>query len=241
MFEVIVGAVAVIAGIMAGISGAGIGSVLTPLLSFQIDIKLAIAAVAIPHLCGSVMRLLLMWRSVDHRLLLNFGILSAAGGLVGAWIHSFLSNYILTLLFAILLILAGLTGVFGLTERLKFGRWTGWVAGAISGFLGGMVGEQGGFRAAALLGFDVKKDAFIATATAIALMVDVSRTPVYLYTQWDRLGSVWVLITVAAAGVIIGTLFGRQALRWIPEDKFHKVVSGIITALGILMLFRTGG
>ena len=159
MFEVIVGAIAVIAGIMAGISGAGIGSVLTPLLSFQIDIKLAIAAVAIPHLCGSVMRLLLMWRSVDHRVFLNFGILSAAGGLVGAWIHSFLSNYILTLLFAILLILAGLTGVFGLTERLKFGRWTGWVAGAISGFLGGMVGEQGGFRSAALLGFDVKKDA----------------------------------------------------------------------------------
>lgn len=101
MFEVIVGAVAVIAGIMAGISGAGIGSVLTPLLSFQID--------------------------------------------VGAWIHSFLSNYILTLLFASLLILAGLTSVFGLTKRLKFGRWTGWVAGAISGFLGGMVGEQGGF------------------------------------------------------------------------------------------------
>jgi uncharacterized protein len=104
-----------------------------------------------------------------------------------------------------------------------------------------MVGEQGGFRAAALLGFNVRKDAFIATATAIALMVDAARTPVYLYTQWDRLGSVWVLITVAAAGVIIGTLIGRQALRWIPEDKFHKVVSSIITALGILMLFRTGG
>ncbi|MGH2397390.1 MAG: hypothetical protein ACRDFW_10460, partial [bacterium] len=67
-----------------------------------------------------------------------------------------------------------------------------------------------------------------------------SRTPVYLYTQWDRLGSVWILITVAAASVIIGTLFGQQALRWIPEDKFHKVVSGIIIALGIFMLFRTG-
>lgn len=86
----------------------------------------------------------------------------------------------------------------------------------------------------------MKKDAFIATATAIALMVDASRTPVYLYTQWDRLGSVWILITVAAASVIIGTLFGQQALRWIPEDKFHKVVSGIIIALGIFMLFRTG-
>lgn len=112
--------------------------------------------------------------------------------------------------------------MFGLTERLKFGRWTGWLGGAISGFLNGMVGEQGGFRSAALLGFDVKKDAFIATATAIALMVDAFQNARLPLPQWDRLGSVWVLITVAAAGVIIETLFGRRALRWIQKTSFTK-------------------
>ncbi len=38
------------------------------------------------------------------------------------------------------------------------GKKTAWVAGAASGFFGGIAGEQGGFRAIGLLGFDLKKD-----------------------------------------------------------------------------------
>ncbi len=71
---------------------------------------------------------------------------------------------------------------------MKFGRTAAWIAGALSGMFGGLVGNQGGIRSAALLGFDLKRDEFVATATAIALLVDVFRMPVYAATQFGADG-----------------------------------------------------
>lgn len=86
-------------------------------------------------------------RHVDRQVLVRFGILSAAGGLLGAWLQRFVHSSLLTGLFGGLLVLAGLIGALGLTERMRFGRLAAWASGALSGFLGGLVGEQGGFRA----------------------------------------------------------------------------------------------
>ena len=44
-----------------------------------------------------------------------------------------------------------------------FHGWAAWIAGAMSGFLGGLVGNQGGIRTAAMLGFEVPRQAFVAT------------------------------------------------------------------------------
>ena len=55
---------------------------------------------------------------------------------------------------------------------MRLGKTAAVVAGIGSGFFGGLVGNQGGIRTGALLSFDVEKEKFIATATAIAIVVD---------------------------------------------------------------------
>jgi len=50
--------------------------------------------------------------------------------------------------------------------------------------------------------------AFVATATAIALIVDLARVPVYLMTQGQDILNLWFVITAATAGVVIETLIG---------------------------------
>jgi uncharacterized membrane protein YfcA len=121
-------------------------------------------------------------------------------------------------------------------ERMRFGRRTAWIAGFVSGGLGGLAGTQGGIRAAALMGFDLSKNAFVAVSTATGLIVDLARGPVYLATQWDELRSAWLLILLAAIGVVIGTLAGQRLLRWIPEALFRRLVAGLILALGLSMI-----
>jgi len=56
MFHLLIFAASVAAGAIAAISGFGIGSVLTPLVSIHTDTKLAIAIVSIPHLVGTFHR-----------------------------------------------------------------------------------------------------------------------------------------------------------------------------------------
>src|SRR5205807_10270620 len=111
----------------------------------------------------------------------------------------------LAIVFALLLMFAGVGSLTGFAQRMRFsGRRSALVGGALSGLLGGLVGNQGGIRAAALLGFDVEREASGATATAGALIVDGARIPVYLATQGAELGSRWPLLVLLAVGAVLG-------------------------------------
>jgi uncharacterized membrane protein YfcA len=187
-----------------------------------------------------VLRFWLLRAHVSRRLLLTFGLTSAAGGLLGAALQARASSASLTLVFAELLIFAGASGVPRLSERMRFGGRMAWVAGAVSGLFGGLVGNQGGIRSAALTGFDVPKEAFVATAAAMGLVVDAARMPVYFATELRPGGPGWLLAVFATAGVILGTLGGARWLRRMPQRLFRPVVSTLILALGIYMLTRAG-
>src|SRR5262249_20799690 len=150
------------------------------------------------------------------------------GGLTGALLHNLAESPVLTAVLGGLLVFAGVTGLTGVAQRIRFGGWMAWVAGAVSGLLGGLVGDQGGIRSAAMLGFDVPRHAFVATATAIALIVDGARVPVYLATQGGEVTGTWPFLGAATAGAVVGTLAGERILRSVPESIFRRVVSAII-------------
>ena len=238
VFELILFAAGVAAGAIATVTGFGIGSVLTPVLAVRAGTQLAVAAVSIPHFFATALRFWRLRAHVDRRVLLGFGIPSALGGLTGALLHSVAGSRILAIVFGAILIFVGLSELSGLSRRMKFGRRIAWIAGALSGFLGGLVGNQGGIRSAALLGFDIQKAAFVGTATAVGLMVDAVRMPAYFITQGGEIAGIWPFVAIATAGAIIGTLIGEPILRRIPETIFRRVVAVLLLALGTYMIVR---
>jgi uncharacterized protein len=239
-FQLLVAIVAVFAGVVASVAGFGIGSLLTPLLGISIGVKLAVAAVSIPHFVATALRFWTLRHQVDKHVLYTFGLASAAGGLVGALLHARAASSELRIVFASILLFVGISGFFGLTERIRFHRGAAWVAGGVSGGLGGLVGNQGGIRAAAMLGFDVPREAFVATATAIGLIVDGVRMPVYFVNEGAAMLRVWPLILIATGGVVVGTLIGRPILHHVPERLFRRMVSLLIACLGVAMFFQQG-
>lgn len=230
--------VSVLAGGVAAMSGFGIGSLLTPLLAAHYGTRLAVAMVSVPHLAGTALRLWGLRRHVDWRVFRSFGILSAVGGLAGALLNAHSNSPALGIVFGCLLVFAGISGLTGLMNRVHFGRGAAWLAGGASGFFGGLVGNQGGIRSAALLGFDIRKEALVATATAIALMVDGARMPVYLTTQGKEMAGTWPVLLAGVAGVLIGTWWGVRALRKIEERTFRRLLNGLILALGVYMVAK---
>lgn len=238
-FESLLLAVAgVIAGGIAAISGFGIGSILTPTLSLWYDAKLAVAVISIPHLIGTALRFWLLKGGVDRHVMWSFGLASAAGGIIGALLNTVFESRWLLALLGMLLLFVGAGELTGFSRRMVFrGPWA-WIAGAVSGMLGGLVGNQGGLRSAALLGFRLDRDTFVATTTAIALFVDGARMPVYFYTHGSQLSGMVTAISIATAGVIAGTLFGGRVLQRIPETAFRRVVAVLLAVLGVALLAR---
>lgn len=238
MYDVVVFLCAIAAGAIAAVSGFGIASLLTPLLALQAGTKTAVAAVSIPHLIGTGIRFWRLRASLDRTVLWRFGLMSAAGGLAGALLNAGTPSPALTVVLALLLMFAGGAQLTGQAQRWQFHGSVAWVAGAASGFFGGLVGNQGGIRSAALLGFNLPKERFVATATAIALLVDAARMPVYVVVQHAQVTAIWPLVLLATAGVVAGTLAGERVLHDVSERRFKQVVGAIILLLGFFMLIR---
>lgn len=240
IFDLLFGVAATIAGAIAAVTGFGIGSLLTPILALRTGTKLAVAAVAIPHFIGTAQRFWILRRHVERRVLWSFGITSAIGGLAGALLNAWATNRALTIVFGILLIVAGLSELTGWIARVRWGRRAAWVAGALSGILGGLVGNQGGIRSASMLGFDVPKESFVATATAIGLLVDLARLPVYFAAQGSEIAAEWRHLLIGSLGVFAGTLLGIRLLRRLPQRVFRRTLAILLIGLGVYMTAAGG-
>jgi uncharacterized membrane protein YfcA len=231
--------VALVSGATASVVGFGIGSLLTPLIATRYGMASAVALVAIPHAVATAMRCWRLRASIDTTVLRRFGLLSAAGGLAGALLYSKLGSSTLTQILGALLIL---TAIAQLTQFAK--RWhpDGPLVGALgltSGFFGGVAGNQGGLRAAALSAFALTPAAFVATSTATGLLVDIARTPVYAWRAGAALLDAWFPIAIASGGVLLGTIVGERILLGMSRDTYARVLAMAILALGIWLI--TGG
>lgn len=235
-FLSLIALVSLFAGATASVVGFGIGSLLTPLIALKFGTDLAIAAIALPHLAGGLLRGWRLRASIDRRLLVRFGILSAAGGLVGALAFARLPSVALSYILGVLLILTAFAGLTRWSERWTPHGAVTWVLGGLSGFFGGVVGNQGGLRAATLSAFGLAPAVFVATSTVIGVVIDLVRTPVYLYRTGADLEALWIPIAIMLAGVIAGTLLGERLLLGLSHERFRVIVSTAVGVLGIWFL-----
>ena len=235
-FIVIVALLSIFAGSTASVVGFGIGSILTPIIATRYGTDLAVAVVVIPHLAGSSLRGWRLRGTVDWRMFRQFGILSAIGGLVGALAFARLAPAVLTRILGVLLIITASAGLTRWPDRWKPSAGVARALGILSGFFGGVVGNQGGLRAAALTSFELSPSAFVATSTVIGIVVDVVRAPIYVARAGGGLATLWSIVAIATAGVLAGTLLGERLLLGLSPQRFRQIVAAAIGVLGAWFL-----
>jgi len=251
MQDLLIPAVALVASLLTLISGFGLGTLLLPVFALFFPLELAVALTAVVHLLNNVFKFGLLWRDVDRNVVLRFGV----SGILGAWFGAALLMRLDDLPYlypgvngpvsATKAIIGLLMAVFATVELLpQAKRWAlspKWLVpgGALSGFFGGLSGHQGALRSIFLLRTGLGKEAFIATGTAIAMLVDLTRIPVYLRRMPEGLvqeqGLLLLTTTIAA---FLGAWWGR---RLIPKITFRgvQVVVGILL-LGIALALLAG-
>ena len=236
MFELLLLLAAVLSGATASIAGFGIGSLLTPLLATRFGMPAAVAAVTIPHAIATAVRCWRLRANIEWSVVKRFGLLSAAGSLAGALLYTRLGPTALTRVLGCLLVMTSVAQLTGWATRWQPHGWLVQAFGLISGFFGGVAGNQGGLRSAALLAFGLTPLRFVATATATGLLVDAARTPVYLWSSGVAIFPLWPWMALAAAGVLIGTLIGERLLLGLSPRRFAQIVGLAIGILGVWLL-----
>jgi uncharacterized membrane protein YfcA len=228
--------VGILGGATAAVSGFGIGSLLTPLLATRYDVPLAIAAVSIPHAIATAVRCWRLRASISWPVIRTFGALSAAGGLVGALLYTRVGSRAMTVTLGVLLIATSVAALSDWMVRLHPRGVVAQGLGFLSGLFGGIAGNQGGLRAAALLAFALPPTAFVATATATGLAVDAARMPIYVWRAGNELIALATPIGVATVGVLIGTVLGERLLFGLSPERFRRVIGALIGILGVWLV-----
>ena len=218
-------------------AGFGSATVLTPVAGFFMDMKVAIGVVAFFHLFGNLARVRLFRGNVDMGLFWRFGLPSIAMSFAGAWLTAAVSSLLLRGVFGGFLVLYVLLSLFAPALRLKPTTGTSVAGGLASGFVAGLIGTGGALRAAFLTSFHLEKERYIATSAAIALVVDVTRIPVYIAGGTLVGRDAWILVAVLIPVAFAGARLGKAAVGRLPHEAFRRFVLGALFLAGLKLIY----
>ena len=189
------------------LTGFGLGTILTPVFAIFFPIEIAIALTGVVHLLNSIFKWVLVGSFADRKVVIKFGLPAFVSALLGAFVLLKLSDlpplysyavsgneFFITpvkLIIAILLIFFAMMEVVPKLKRIQFEENHLLLGGLLSGFFGGLSGNQGALRSTFLIKIRLTKEAFIATSAVIACIIDFSRLGVY-FTRFAESG-LWAL------------------------------------------------
>lgn len=236
-------------------SGFGLGTLLMPAFAFFFPLPVAIAATAVVHLANNIFKVILVGKQADWGVVLRFALPGAVAAMVGAALLSLFAGSAPLATYAwggavhevttIKLVIGALIVLFALFElipyfnKLAFDRkYLPW-GGLLSGFFGGLSGNQGALRSAFLIKAGLSKEAFIGTGTVSSVIVDAARLLIYgisFYSvHFAGVSDIWGLVLAATLAAFLGAFIGSRLVKKITLRTLQVIVGVMLMLVGLGM------
>lgn len=233
-------------------SGFGLGTILVPVFAVFFPIEIAIALTAIVHFLNNLFKLTLVGRYVNWKIVLRFGIPAVFSALLGAYLLTLLTDLKplfeysiaqhgfvvmpIKLIIAILIIAFVLIDYLPGLANLQFDKKYLVLGGVLSGFFGGISGNQGALRSAFLIKTNLKKETFIATGVVIACLIDVFRLLVYSKGLL-KLGTDlnFILLLCATLSAFLGAYIGSKLIKKTTLTVIHNLTTIMLIIIALLL------
>ena len=249
----VIAVVAAFASALTLYSGFGLGTILLPAFALFFPTPVAVAATGVVHLLNNLFKGTLLWKRADWPTVLRFGLPAVPAAVAGGWLLARLGGTprlfewtamdrtfgptgagvtvgLLMMLFAAL----DLQGWF---QELKAPPRLMPLGGAVTGFFGGLTGQQGAFRSMFLLRSGLPAERFIATGAMIAILVDLSRLTTYagLFTAagLSPTGREGALVLVGTLSAVVGAYVATRRLDKITVRAVRYSVAALMLVIGL--------
>ena len=252
--EYLIPAIALFASLLTFFSGFGLGTIMVPVFLIFFPVELAIALSGIIHMLNNMFKISLIWQYINKDVLLRFGLPALVAAFFGAQLLSNLSEEekmisysigeylgqtsILKLTIAVLLFVFAMVELLPFAKKFNVSKDNLVIGGLLSGFSGGLSGHQGALRTVFLVKAGMSAEGFIATGISIALIVDLTRLPIYFSGM--ELSSVLEnapLLITSTGAAFLGALVGRRFLKKIKIASLQTLVGVLILIVSILLGF----
>jgi uncharacterized membrane protein YfcA len=247
----IIGITAFVASGLTLYSGFGLGTVLLPAFALFFPTPAAVAATGAVHLLSNLFKGGLVGQQADRSTVLRFGLPAIPGAVAGALMLNLLNEqptfhwYALGYSFAPSA--AGIVvgtcmiafAIFELQpwfQRLAAPSKLISVGGLLTGFSGGLTGQQGALRSMFLFKSGLAPASYIATGTMIAILIDLARLPTYAAAVSH---AALPLSGRGGALVATGTLCAFAG-AWLGARYMKKATIGVVRALVVALMVVIG-
>jgi hypothetical protein len=229
-------------GLALGLLGGGGSILLVPILVYIIGLDAhaavasSLAIVGINAAIGAVMH----WRAghVQVRQSLVFGAAGMAGAFVGAQFTQFVSDALLMVFFALLMLVVGALMLHPLPVREQETPatpvwWRTLLAGTSVGVLTGFLGVGGGFLIVPALVLVMGMSMSMAVGSSLLVIVLNAAAGLLGHMQAGALdwGIILVFTLAGVAGLSLGTSLNRQ---WSPV-RLRQIFAGMVMALASVL------
>ena len=252
MEYIVIALIAFLVAILTFFSGFGLGTILTPVFMIFFPVELAVALVGVVHFCNNLFKIVLVGRQANKEVVLKFGLPAVLAALAGAWVllHIPDSNplfsyellgrsyevYPVKFTVAVLLVFFALMDLIPKLKNLQFNKDKLVLGGILSGFFGGLSGNQGALRSAFLIRAGLSKEAFVGTAVVVSTFVDFGRLGVYA-TRFSKAGLIenLPLVLTATLAAISGATIGNRLLKKVTLDALQAIVAVMLLLLSLAL------
>jgi len=222
------------------LTGFGTSTIMVPVLLFFLPLPQTLLLVGIIHWFGDIWKMVLFRQGFRWKLILTFGIAGIAATYLGANVMISVSEKLLSRIlggFLLAYVLFLFTKPSFKLPKTSIAAATG---GALSGFFAGLFGVGGAIRSVFLSAFDLPKAVYIATAGAIAFVIDLTRLTTYIAngTELSRQLLFGFLFFIPAS--FLGARIAKRIVNRIPQKKFRFVIAGFLLLVGLKLLFLAG-
>lgn len=255
MDMVVIAVVAALASALTLYSGFGLGTILLPAFAIFFPVPVAVAATGVVHLLNNVFKAGLLWRQADWRVVLRFGVTAVPAAMLGAWLlarlgdtprlftwnalgHSFGPTGA-SLAVGLLLLIFALLELQSWFQKLAAPPRLQPLGGLITGFFGGLTGQQGALRSIFLLRAGLDAKPFIATGVMIAIIVDLARLSTYAAAfraaGLNPDGREGLLVGVGTFAAFAGVWTGTRFLDKVTITAIRTLVATLMTLIGLAL------
>jgi uncharacterized protein len=227
-----------ISGSISGIIGAGSSIILLPILVYQYGPRQAVPIMAIAALMSNAAKLMSWWREVNWRAFAAYSISGVPAAMIGARTLLVLPisivNFVLGLFFLIMIPTRRWISIN--LPHIKYFELA--VAGAIVGFITGIVLSTGPLSVPIFISFGLTRGAFLSTEAASSLALMVSKVATF-----HELGALPISIVlqglVIGSSVMLGSFFGKVVVKRLTNQSFDYLLDFLLLCSGVSMLWAS--
>ena len=219
-------------------AGFGLSTMITPIALLLMGPHEAVAVVAIVHGAHNAGKYFALRESVNYSAFRHYGIWLVIGSIIGATLQNSVPQEPLLALIGVFLILLPLLTLSESWSGYRLPEANDRLGGFGSGFMGGLSGHQGALRAMFLTRRLPDKMVYAATASVLALCVDLSRIPVYIFFRPEEISEHFMLTMILVASALLGVKTGKKWLKSMKSETIQNIVLIGIIASGIFYVYE---